>query len=164
MITPASSRRWSSASAPPSSSSASVRTPWDDSFAPEEKELAAEEQRGLRPSHRIVEQFARRLQVLDRRVPVDMDLRGPELEQHVGKVGGGRRLSERAAEIGNSTLGGAPRTRSAGGLAQRRDNTRVVARRTAQQVRGDSLGLAPGGGDVPLCSCPPSRSRAATAS
>ena len=115
-------------------------------LAPEEVELAAEQERDLGLLERIVDQIPRSLQVLNRRLAADPRLGRAELDQHFGALGGMRGLVERAAQIGDRALGSPACARTASGLAQRRHTLRPARRRTPKQLRGDALRLGARGG------------------
>jgi hypothetical protein len=90
--------------------------------ARDEEELAAKQERGLGSWDRVVDQPVRLPQMLDRGIPAQECLGGAELEQQAGALHYGRRLGERAAKVGNRTLGSTARASAARGIAQRRDD------------------------------------------
>ena len=100
-------------------------------LAAEEEELAAEQQRGLGSSDRVVDQCVCLPEMLDGGVAADDRLGGAELEQQVGALGRGRRLGERAAEVGDRALGSTARAGALGGVAQRPDDLCVRGRGSA---------------------------------
>ena len=79
--------------------------------------------------------------MLDRGLAVDAGLCDAELEQQLVALGPVRRLSERAAKVGDGALRRTATARALRGCAQRRDDRWIPAGGTAQQMAGDALGI-----------------------
>ena len=112
-------------------------------LAPEEEELAAEQQCGLRAFRRVNGQVVRLAQVLDRRVAADQRLGRAELAQHVGAVRRGRRLGQCPPQVRHGALGRAARGGPPGGVAQRRDHLRVPPGALRRRCAATRSGSAP---------------------
>src|SRR5919198_5051448 len=81
----------------------------DGFIGTEKEELAAEQKRDPGSPNRVLGQPVGLLQMLDCRITVHVRFGGAELERHLGQLGRGRWLRERAAQISDGVLGGAAR-------------------------------------------------------